>query len=871
MRGRFEQRELDQEVEAHLAEKADELMDSGMPEREAREQARREFGNVTLHRQDSREVWQWAWLETLLQDLRYGVRMLRKNPGFTAVGAATLALGISANAAIFSVVSGWMLKKPPVADPDRVVMVVSTHAARAVERGWSSPADFLAWRDTNHVFSSLAAAEVYRQFNLTGAGEPERAHGMRVTVNYFETLGVTAYLGRTFLPGEDQPGRDRVAVLTYGLWQRRFASDPRAIGKTIGLDGEKYTVIGVMPASFRQSEFMAQVWTPLVLTPETGPKARDTRSLVLLARLKPGVKIAQARAAVASLARRAEQNYPASEKGWGANVMTLQEYTIEEDHIRAGLTLLMAAVALVLVIACANIANLLLARGSKRQHEIAIRAALGARRWRLIRQLLVESLLIALLGGAAGLVLAYWGVGVIRGKLAFNEYVAAIAGDVMLDERVLAFTCLISMGAALVFGLAPAVRISAGDPQSTLRHGGRAGDLRRGWGRDLLVGAEIALAMVLVIGAALIIKATAEEVTGDPGFDAARVLTAAVSLTDARYHDPARRTTFAESTIGTLRGMPGVEAAAVASAVPFEAGRQSFSIQGQPLLPPPDRKRARYFAVGPEYFRALGIPLIQGRAFASADRAGARRVAIVNRVFAERFFPGRSAIGRYIAIDHDEPARPVWSEIVGVAANIKGSFGPKEEDAQMYEPYRQAPSSEMQIVVRAAGDPNRLASALRRAVWSADPGQPVARVLTISRIFDEQEGGDYVMDSLLGIFGAMALLLAAIGIYGVVAYSVAQRTHEIGIRMALGARRGDVLRRVVGKGMLLAVVSGALGLLAAAPLPSLFTATLESFRVHSLPIFFCVPLLLLLVVLAAIYVPAARAARVDPMEALRYE
>jgi len=872
VRRRRADRELDQELAAHLEEKVDDLMDAGMPEREARQQARREFGNVARCTEISREVWAWVWLETLLQDLRYGARTLHKNPGFAVVAVATLALGIAVNTTVFSVVSGWMLKKPAVADPDRVVMVVSTHAATALERGWVPAVDFLAWRDANHAFDSLAAADAYHDFSLTGTGEPERLSGMRVTANYFRTLGVSALVGRTFSPGEDRPGHDRVAVLTYGLWQRRFASDPHVTGKTVTLDGEKYVVIGVMPSSFRQAEFLPQLWTLLVLnSQELGPKARDDRSLVLFARLKSGVEIGQARAEMATLAVRAERSYPASEKGWGADVMTLQEYTIEEDHIRAGLTLLMTAVALVLVIACANIANLLLARAAKRQQEIAIRTALGAGRMRVIRQLLVESLIIALMGGAAGLVLAYWGTGVLRGMLNFNDYVLATAGNIVPDRRVLAFTWLVSMGAALVFGLAPAIRISASDPQDTLRQGGRTGDLRCGWGRNVLVGSEIALAMVLVIGAALIIKATAEEVGGDFGFDPGHVLTAGVSLTNARYHDPARQIAFFESVVERLRGLPGIESAAVASAVPFNAGQQTFSIQGQPVLPAAERRKARYFAVSPDYFRVLRIPLIEGRAFRKSDDGRGPRVAIVNRALAERFFPGQNAMGRYIGIDRGQGAEPGWSEIVGIAGNNKAFYGPKEKDAQMYEPYMQAPSGDMQIAVRAAGDANLLAPALRSAVWSVDPDQPVGRVLTIARLIDEQEGGDYVFDTLLGIFGAMALVLAAVGIYGVIAYSVAQRTHEIGIRMALGAHRGDVLRRVIGQGMLLALVGAAAGLLAAVPLPKLFAATLQGFRVHSLAIFICVPVLLLLVVLAAIYVPASRAARIDPMEALRYE
>jgi putative ABC transport system permease protein len=861
-------RELEEEMRLHLEMKAQ----AGGGTEEARYAAQRKFGNAVLLREASRETWSWVWLETLLQDLRYGARMLRTNPGFTVVAATTLALGIAVNTTIFSVVSGWLLKKPPVADPDRVVMVVSNNGRRALERMQVPPVDFLAWRNANHVFESLAAAEGYRDFSLTGAGEPELLSGMRVTPNYFHTLGVSTYLGRTFSPNEDQPGLDHVVVLTYGLWQRRFASDPYVIGKAISLDGERYVVIGVMPVSFRQVEFLPQVWTPLVLASQgLSPKARDDRSLVLFARLKPGIGLKQARAEMATLALRAEQSYPASEKGWGVDVITLQEFTIQQDQIRAGLALLMTAVALVLVIACANIANLLLARAAKRQQEIAIRVALGAGRGRVIRQLLVESLLIAFIGGGAGLVLAYWGIDLLRGRLNFNDYIAAMAGDVQLDHRVLAFTCLVSMGAALAFGLAPAIRVSAGDPQSTLRQGGRTGDLRRGWGRDVLVGSEIALAVVLVTAAGLIIKATAEELGGEYGYDPGRVLTASISLTNARYHDPARQAAFFEGVIDKLRGLPGIEAAAVASNVPFNAGTRTFRIQGQAALPEAERERARYFGISPDYFRVLQIPLIQGRAFRGSDHARAPRVAIINRVFAERFLAGHNPIGRYISIDRGDPAEPMWSEIVGIAGNIKASYDRKEEDAQMYEPYLQAPSGQMQIALRASRDANLLTPALRSAVSLVDPDQPVGRALTISRLIDEQDGGDYVIDTLLGIFGAMALVLAAVGIYGVIAYSVAQRTHEIGIRMALGAQRSDVLRSVIGKGMLLALVSAGVGLLAAAPLPKVFAASLDGFRVHSAAIFVCVPLLLLVVVLVAIYIPARRAASVDPMEALRYE
>ena len=811
-----------------------------------------------------------AWLETLLQDVRYGARMLRKSPGFSAVAMVTLALGIAVNSSVFSVISGWLLRKPAVADPDRVVAVVATNKARAIDRGRISAADFVDWRRATQSFADLAAADPYHDFSLTGEGEPERVNGMRVTANYFATLGVSAMIGRTFLVGEDETGRNRVVLLTYGLWQARFAGDAQIAGKTIALDGEKYVVVGVMPASFRQVAFLPRLWTPLVLPRERAGMQRGVRSLVLFGRLKSGAGVEQARAEMAALAQRAAEHDPASEKEWGANVMTMQEYGIQEDQVRAGLQLLMAAVVLVLAIACANIANLLLARAAKRQQEIAIRTALGAGRARVIRQLLVESLIIAVMGGCAGLVGANWGIRILRSRLGFNDYLRAMSGEITLDRRVLIFTCLVSLGAALVFGLAPAIRISRSDPQNALRKGGRMGDPRRGWGRNLLVGAQIALAVVLVTGAGLIIKATAEELGGDYGFDPKHVLTAAVSLTDPRYQEPARKVAFFQGVLDKLRAAPGIEAAGVANSVPFTAEQRAFSIQGQAALPVAQRPRARYFYGSAGQFDVLGLKLMEGRTIAESDTATTHRVAVVNRVFAERFFPGESPLGRYIRMEY---AGPAWSEIVGIVGNIKASYRPKEEDAQVYESYLQEPTMdpEMWIAVRTAGDANAAARALRSAVWAMDRNQPVGSLATIARIIDRQQGGDYVFDALLGVFGALALVLAAVGIYGVVAYAVAQRTHEIGICMALGAHRGDILGAVIGKGMLLGVVSIAIGLAAAAPLPGLFRAMLQGYRVHSTPIFLCVPWGLLLVVLAAIYVPAARAARVDPMEALRYE
>jgi putative ABC transport system permease protein len=871
-RERFD-RDLAEEIQQHVERKAAKLVETGVAPDDARFAAQRQFGNALSLRERSRDLWTWVWLETLVQDVRYGARMLRKNPGFASVAVLTLALGIAVNTTIFSVISGWLLKPPPVPDPDRLVTVVSTNAARALDREFVSAVDFRAWRAESHAFTVLAAADPSVDFTLTGFSEPEHLDGMRVSASYFDVMGVRPMLGRGFLPGEEQAGRDHVVVLSYGLWQRRFVADRNVIGKTVTLNGEKFIVAGVMPAEFRLYTFHEQIWTPLVLhTTELAPKARDERSLMIYGRLKSGIGIEQARAEMAALAVRAERSFPASEKGWGANVMTLQEYTIERMHIRAGLSILMAAVVMVLLIACANIANLLLARGAAREQEIAVRIAMGAGRMRVTRQLLVESLLIAALGGGGGLLLAFWGVNVLRRTLTWNPYVASLSADVTVDYRVLMFTCLASVGAALLFGLAPAIRVSASDPQNTLRQGGRTGNLRRGWGRNVLVGAQIALAVLLAIGASLMVQATAEEMGADYGYDPGRVAVVELSLNGPRYQDVSRRMAFAGEVLEKLQAVPGVEAAAAAVyGIPFDSGKTTFRIQGQPALPAADRPKARYFGVTPDYFHVLGVALMQGRNFSASDAGSAPPVALINRVFAQRYFAGQQPIGRNVSVDIDEDGPPVWREIVGIVPDIRASFGPKEEDPQMYVPYLQAPAAGVKCLVRAAGDPNALGPALRRAVWSVDADQPIGEVATIATRVDRMEGGDRIADGLLVLFGGMAMVLAAVGIYGVIAYTVAQRTHEIGIRMALGAGRSNVLVSVVGRGMLLAMVSAGVGLAAASALPGLFASMFEGWRVHAAAIFMIVPLVLLSAVLVAISIPAWRAARVHPMEALRYE
>ncbi len=815
-------------------------------------------------------------MATLLQDLKYGLRMLAKNPGFTAVAVITLALGIAATTTIFSGVSGMLLRRPPVRDSDSVMMVLSNNPAKAWERNPVSVPDFVAWREQNHAFEDMAASD-WSDFSLTGEGEPRRLTGMRVSASYFPVLGASAALGRTFLPAEDQPGHEHVVILSQGLWQRRFASDPNVIGKAVRLNGESYTVVGIMPARFKPVFFFdPQLWTPLAFSPERlTPAARDDRSLDVIARLKPGITVEMARAEMATIARHVEQSYPRTTQGWSATAMPLHKYIIEEANVKSALLFLMGSVVFVLLIACANIANLQLARAAVRQKEFAIRAALGAGRFRLIRQLLVESLLIALSGGGLGLLLAGWGVELFRSALNWQDYVRSMALEITIDQTVLAFTLGASVLAAILFGLAPAIHGTVTDLNSTLKEGGRTASsgASRNRGRSVLVAGEIALALVLLIGAGLFLQEFVESLRARFGIDPNQVLTANISLSSARYNDPLKQAAFFENVIQHLEALPGVISAGATTILPpHEQGQiVTFSIEGRPVLARPERPQTRYFAISPHYLQTMRIPLMRGREFAPSDKMHATPVALVSQAFVQHVFPSEPPIGKHIRIDTGNSDRPDWSEIVGVVGNVKDWFGEPNDAPQVYEPYLQRPSSAMTSVVRTSFDPTALAPMLRRAVWDVDKDQPVTEVRTMKQVIADSGAGDRLMSILMGVFAALALALATVGIFGVIAYMVAQRTHEIGIRMAVGAQRRDVLRLVVGRGVVLSAFGAVIGLGLAAPLPRLLTAAFVGFNVRAAPVFLGALLLVSLVALLASYIPARRATKVDPMVALRYE
>src|SRR6266849_2066333 len=872
--------DLSEEIQEHLEEKIEELVASGMSRKEATYSARREFGNVMLMEEDSRAVWRWAAMEDLFMDVRFGVRMLRKNPGFTAVAIVTLALGIAVNTTMFSTVNGWMLRPPNIKDPGRVVVILSTDPAKG-GYGWDqnpvSVPDFIAWRAQSQSFEDRVASHG-SDFALTGGTEPEWCDGARVSANYFQVLGVPAALGRTFLPGEDQPGRAQVAILSHELWQRRFGSNPKVIGEAVRLDGDSYEIVGIMPKGYRLGYYGPQLWTPLVFSPESIlPAAREDHSLAVIARLKSGVSVETAEAEIAGLAQRSEQTYPGTSKGWGATAWPIQKYLA--DEFKYAMRMHMGAVIFVLLIACANIASLQLTRATARQREIAVRAALGAGRFRLVRQLLVESLLIALAGGGLGLLLACGGVNLLRSALTWADYVRSMALEVTIDRTVLAFTLGASVCAAILFGLAPALHGTALDLHSTLKEGGRASSQSRARNRthSVLVTAEIALALALLIGAGLAIQDFLRGLYAGFGIDPNQVLTANISLSSTRYKEPSKQADFFKNVVQHLEALPGViSAGATTTLVPSATEGErvvTFSAAGQAALSRAERARTGYYAISSDYLRTQRIPLIRGRSFLPTDSVQAPPVALVDQAFVQRYFPNEEPLGKRVRLDTSALDRPDWSEIVGIVRNGKNPEVDRKEMPQVYEPSLQRPSSVMTLVVRTRSDPTAFAPLLRRAVWDVDKDQPITRVQSMNQVIADYTLAGVTMCTTMGTFAGLALGLAVVGVFGVMAYTVAQRTNEIGIRIALGAKRSDVLRMVLRKGIVLGAFGVGIGLALGATLMWLQQASEGAVMPFDqrAPVYLATAFLISLTVLLASYIPARRATKVDPIVALRCE
>jgi putative ABC transport system permease protein len=815
-------------------------------------------------------------MDSLLQDIRYSFRRLAKSPGFTLVVVLTLALGIGANTAIFSAVNAVLLRPLGYAEPGRLVTIEHLYPSLGAMKAPVSAPGFRDYQALGRSFESMAV-ETGWAVNLTGQGEPVRVPGARVTGRFYSTLGVPAQLGRGLLPGEDSAGREHVVVLSHGLWQRLLGSDRGVVGRSLSLNGESYQVVGVMPEGFR--DFFnrnVDLWAPLVFDPgQLGDDSRTNEFLNLIARTRPDVPFEQAAVEMRSLAEQLKQRHPDSyPPDWSLVTTPLAQRSV--GNVRPALLVLLGAVGFVLLIACANVANLLLARAAARSKEIAVRTALGASRDRLVRQLLTESLLLSLAGGLFGLVLAYWGV---RSVVALNPAQLPRADEIGIDPPVMAFTLLVSVVTGLLFGLAPAVHASSTDLHGMLKEGGRgsAGD-RAGQGlRRTLVVAEIALALTLLTGAGLLVKSFARLQGVDPGFDPDHLLTFNLSLPAARYPADSQQRAFFDQVVPAIAAVPGVRAAGGTSVMPFGGAWSTGSFEIEGYQPPPKQPGpwGDIRIVSPGFFETLRIPLRRGRLLADEDRAGGRPVAVIDDEFVQRYWPGQDPLGKRLTFGPpagvtDTSARE-WIEVVGVVGHTKHEGLDAEARLQVYLPYRQRTLPFMTVAVRTAGDPAGYSNQMRRAVQSIDPDQPIANLRTMDELIAQSVGQRRLSMLLLSLFSGIALVLASVGIYGLMSYSVAQRSRELGVRIALGAARGDVLRLVLRQGMSLAVTGIVIGVGAAFGLTRLIESQLYGVRATDPATFAGVAAVLGLTALAANLVPALRATRVDPAVVLREE
>jgi putative ABC transport system permease protein len=851
--------DLSDEIEEHLAEKIEELVASGMSREEATYAARREFGNATLIQERGREVWQWPSIESFVADVRFGLRMLRKSPGFTATAVLTLVLGIGANTAIFSVVNGVLLRSLPFKDSEHLVMVWNRGpAAAGGDRTPLAVADLLDWRAQNRSFVQIGAFEK-TSYNLTGGELPEQIRAAQVTANFFSVMGVQPQLGRTFLPDEDRAGAPGLALLSDGLWRRRFAADPKVAGHTLNLDGGTCTIIGVAPAHLDFPDKAVALWTTVQLEP---PKRRGPYFLSGVARLRKDVSLQAARAETSSIRTSFPSGQHSSGQFFNFNVLALTEFIVGD--VRLGLLVLLAAVTLVLLIAAVNVTNLMLVRSTARVKEISLRTALGASRARIIRQLLTESMLLALTGGLGGLVLAAVGVPLL---LRLAPDTIPRLSEIGMDWRVLSWTALVSVLAGIAFGLAPAWQGAKLNLDEALKEGGRAtteSAPKRRW-RSALVVMELALAVMLLIGATLLIKSFWRLQRVDSGVSTARMLTMEIPLRGPRYEKAQLLDAFFPRLLERIQALPGVRSAAVSNSLPPDRSDYSdnFEIEGHLVEAAPPPAIACMILVSPDYFRTFGIPLRSGRYFSAADVGTGPRVAIISETTARQFFPNEDPLGKRITEK---------GQIVGVVGDVKYTGLADAMQPAIYEPVSQAPSWDVFLSVKTDfADPVSLATAVRGELKLLDAELPVSQVGTLDDRLAAAAAQPRFRTALTAFFAALALVLAVIGTYGVLCHLVAQRTHEIGIRMAMGASQGDVLKSVVARGLRLAVIGVGLGIAGRLAVTRFLSSLLYGIKPTDPLTVVGVSLILGAVALLASYIPARRATKVDPMVALRYE
>jgi len=843
------QQEIDAELKSHIEMRMEDNIASGMPPEEAQRDAVLRFGNPTVIKERALAADAVLVLDSIRQDIQYGISGLLKSPGFTITATFTLAFGIGINSSLYSLASGIM-RPLPIRGVDRVGVVVATNASYDEDRALLSVPEFLFFREQAQSFNEMAAGDSSRSFNLAGSGEPERLSAFQVSPEYFQLVGVSAEFGRTLLPGEDRAQQEHVVILSYDLWQRRFGSDRGVIGKTIQLDGEKYTVIGVMPSFFKHAYYPVDILTPLVFGDEQRrPRADAPRDLVVFTRLKPGVTFAQAKAEMQSLATRYSASLLGHSTGWSASVTSIEDYFVPQATHRA-LALLMGVAGSILLIVCGNISGLLIARGVAREKEFAIRNALGSGRWRLVQQLLVENLFLSLVGGAFGLLVAFAGVRLLRARLDFSSWGSFFANKITIDGGVLAFTLAVSVFASLLFGLLPAFNTSTINLASSLQEGDRTGSSGRKHGRlrSVLVVGEIALALMLLTCCTVMIKGLYDLDQLNAGFDPKQVITAGLQLTEATYDSAAKQRAFVEESVRHIANLPGVRFAAATTDLPISFARMvPFSEEGQPVTKPEDRPQARYYAISPDYLHVMNIPLLGGRKFMSSDNASSPSVALINEAFVKQFSTKGSVIGKHVTVGLSS-SEQIVAEIVGVVVNVADYQGQSSFQPQIYFPYAQYPAAHFTLVARTSMNPRGLIAPLRQAIWSVDKNQPIDNPRTMTEVVANTNPGNRLIILVLEIFAILALLLVSLGIYGVIASTVNQRTREIGIRLALGAHRRDILLMVLMNGMKLAAIGLIVGLPLSAPVPHLLGHVFYGiFVVHTLTVLIGIPLFIAII------------------------
>jgi putative ABC transport system permease protein len=807
------------------------------------------------------------------QDIRYGLRMLRKSPAFTFIAILTLGLGIGANTAIFSVADVFLRRPVTFPDTDRLVMVMELAPGQTSDWNTVAPGNLHDWQDQASSFETLAAGE-WNSFNLTGASDPQRVQGFEVSSNFLETLRVTPAMGRGFLPGEDSPGHDREALLSYGLWERQFASDKNIVGSTIRLNDQPATVVGVMPKGFNFPP-SADVWVPMAMTGEE-KTSRSMHSLLVVSRLKPGVSMPQAQAEMNAISGRLEAAFPKTNQGWHVRVMSIGQF-VTGDLTRSYTVLLLGAVGFVLLIACANVANLQFARSTIRKREVAVRLSLGAARWRVVRQALCESVLLGLGGALLGLALAAWGVKLILVNMP-ADIAKHIGGwdTIAVDWRAFAFALSMAVVAGIVSGLAPAWQTAKVDLNEALKEGARGGTTgsSRHRLRSAFVVLQVMLSLVLLVGSGLMVKGVRALISLSNDFSPATVLTLRLTLPESKYKDRQRISAFYDRMLEEVSSAPGVKAAAIATQMPFaEGGDVSFNtltIEGRPVASAADRSTAVVQFVSPSYLPLMAIGLRQGRALSDDDAASRLAVAVINQRMAKKYWPNQNPIGQRLHLGLDDSAAR-WMTIAGVVDDVRNSWISPQPEPTIYIPYRQSPHRSTAVAVRTEGSPLAVISALRSRIAQVDPSLPLYEIMPYAEMIHESVIGLKYVAVMLSISGMIALILAAVGLYGVMSYLVTSRTHEIGIRMALGAQRSQVLGMTLGWGSSLVVMGTALGLAAAIALARLLASLLYGVNAGDIETFTVATITLAVAAFLAAFIPARRATRVDPMVALRYE